>query len=96
MKIDAYNHILQRLFARVLAHPLPFTLDEKQEEVLQNIRRVYNYYQHMEQNARQAEVIPDWLVDKFAIAGNPEECRQKIETLAETGIDQIAIIPYGA
>ena len=82
--------------ARVLAHPLPFTLDEKQEEVLQNIRRVYNYYQHMEQKARQAEVIPDWLVDKFAIAGNPEECRQKIETLAETGIDQIAIIPYGA
>ena len=61
--------------ARVLAHPLPFTLDEKQEEVLQNIRRVYNYYQHMEQKARQAEVIPDWLVDKFAIAGNPEECR---------------------
>jgi 5,10-methylenetetrahydromethanopterin reductase len=49
----------------------------------------------MEARASQARVIPDWLVDRFAIAGSPEECRAQVETLKGSGIDQIAIIPYG-
>jgi 5,10-methylenetetrahydromethanopterin reductase len=81
--------------ARVVAHPLPFELDEKEQTVLEEIRRAYNYYQHMEQRASQAQVIPDWLVDKFAIAGTPSECRARVEELKGSGIDQIAIIPYG-
>jgi len=82
--------------ARVLAHPLPFLLDPKEQKVLEEIRQAYNYYQHMEQKASQAQVIPDWLVDKFAIAGTRQECRAQVERLRETGIHQIAIIPYGA
>jgi 5,10-methylenetetrahydromethanopterin reductase len=82
--------------ARVVAHPLPFALDEREQKVLDDIRKAYNYYQHMDQKADQAKVIPDWLVDKFAIAGTSEECRAKVEELKGNGIDQIAIIPYGA
>ena len=82
--------------ARVVAHPLPFLLDAKEQEVLDEIRRAYNYYQHMEQEASQAHVIPDWLVDKFAIAGTRKECAIQVERLRATGINQIAIIPYGA
>lgn len=82
--------------ARVVAHPLPFPLDPEEEKVLENIRRAYNYYQHMEQGAAQAKVIPDWLVDRFAVAGTVQECRARIEELRTTGINQIAIIPYGA
>ena len=81
--------------ARVLAHPLPFALDEREARVLEEIRKAYNYYQHMEARASQARVIPDWLVDRFAIAGSPEECRDRVEALGESGIQQIAIIPYG-
>jgi 5,10-methylenetetrahydromethanopterin reductase len=81
--------------ARVVAHPLPFVLDEKEKKVLEDIRRAYNYYQHMEQQASQAQVIPDWLVDKFAIAGTAKECRAQVERLSSSGINQIAIIPYG-
>jgi len=81
--------------ARVVAHPLPFALDPKEQKVLEDVRRAYNYYQHMQQEASQARVIPDWLVDKFAIAGNSQECRAKVQQLEESGIDQIAIIPYG-
>lgn len=80
--------------ARVLAHPLPFSLDEKEQKVLEEIRNAYNYYQHMDQKASQARVIPDWLVDKFAIAGTPSECRARVEELKDSGIDQVAIIPY--
>ena len=80
--------------ARVVAHPLPYVLDPKEQEVLQEIRKTYDYYHHMDQQANHAEVIPDWLVDKFAIAGTVAECRAQIERIKKTGIQQIAIIPY--
>jgi 5,10-methylenetetrahydromethanopterin reductase len=82
--------------ARVVAHPQPYVLDEKEQEVLADIRKTYDYYHHMEQEADHAEVIPDWLVDKFAIAGTVVECRTQVERIKKSGIQQIAIIPYGA
>jgi 5,10-methylenetetrahydromethanopterin reductase len=82
--------------ARVVAHPLPYVLDEREQKVLEEIRKTYDYYHHMDQQANHAEVIPDWLVDKFAIAGTVAECRAQIERIKKTGIQQIAIIPYSA
>ena len=80
--------------ARVVAHPLPYVLDPNEQKVLAEIRKTYDYYHHMDQQANHAEVIPDWLVDKFAIAGTIAECRKQIERIKKTGIQQIAIIPY--
>jgi 5,10-methylenetetrahydromethanopterin reductase len=80
--------------ARVVAHPLPYVLDPKEQKVLEEIRKTYDYYHHMDQQANHAEVIPDWLVDKFAIAGTVAECRAQIERIKKSGIQQIAIIPY--
>ncbi|HWO43883.1 MAG TPA: LLM class flavin-dependent oxidoreductase [Candidatus Eisenbacteria bacterium] len=82
--------------ARVVAHPLPYVLDPEEKKVLEEIRRTYDYYHHMDQQANHAEVIPDWLVDKFAIAGTVEQCREQIERIRQSGIQQIAIIPYSA
>ena len=82
--------------ARVVAHPLPYVLDPQEQKVLADIRKTYDYYHHMNQAANHAEVIPDWLVDKFAIAGSAAECRAQIERIKKTGIQQIAIIPYSA
>lgn len=80
--------------ARVVAHPLPYVLDPTEQKVLEEIRKTYDYYHHMDQQANHAEVIPDWLVEKFAIAGSVAECRAQIERIKKTGIQQIAIIPY--
>jgi 5,10-methylenetetrahydromethanopterin reductase len=82
--------------ARVVAHPQPYVLDPQEQKVLADIRKTYDYYRHMNQAADHAEVIPDWLVDKFAIAGTVSQCREQIERLKKTGIQQIAIIPYSA
>jgi 5,10-methylenetetrahydromethanopterin reductase len=82
--------------ARVVAHPLPYILDPNEQNVLQEIRKTYDYYHHMDQQANHAEVIPDWLVDKFAIAGTVAQCKEQIERIKKTGIQQIAIIPYSA
>ena len=80
--------------ARVVAHPLPYVLDPTEQKVLEEIRKTYDYYHHMDQQANHAEVIPDWLVDKFAIAGSVAECRAQIERIKKTGIQHIALIPY--
>ena len=80
--------------ARVVAHPLPYVLDPNEQKVLEEIRKTYDYYHHMDQQANHAEVIPDWLVDKFAIAGTVAECRAQVERIKKSGIQQIAIIPY--
>jgi 5,10-methylenetetrahydromethanopterin reductase len=82
--------------ARVVAHPLPYVLDPNEQKVLEEIRKTYDYYHHMDQQANHAEVIPDWLVDKFAIAGTVDQCRGQIARIKRTGIQQIAIIPYSA
>jgi 5,10-methylenetetrahydromethanopterin reductase len=82
--------------ARVVAHPQPYVLDEKEKKVLEEIRKTYDYYHHMDQEANHAEVIPDWLVDKFAVAGTVAECRAQVERIKKSGIQQIAIIPYSA
>jgi 5,10-methylenetetrahydromethanopterin reductase len=82
--------------ARVVAHPLPYVLDPNEQKVLEEIRKIYDYYHHMDQQANHAEVIPDWLVDKFAVAGTVEQCRAQIERIKKTGVNQIAIIPYSA
>ncbi|MGZ9262613.1 MAG: LLM class flavin-dependent oxidoreductase [Candidatus Binatia bacterium] len=80
--------------ARVVAHPLPYVLDPNEQKVLQEIRKTYDYYHHMDQQANHADVIPDWLVDKFAIAGSVAQCKAQIERIKKTGVQQIAIIPY--
>jgi len=80
--------------ARVVAHPLPYVLDPNEQKVLEEIRKTYDYYHHMDQQANHAEVIPDWLVEKFAIAGTVDQCREQIERIKKSGIQQIAIIPY--
>jgi 5,10-methylenetetrahydromethanopterin reductase len=80
--------------ARVVAHPLPYVLDPNEQKVLAEIRKTYDYYHHMDQQANHAEVIPDWLVDKFASSGTIVECRAQIARIKKTGIQQIAIIPY--
>ena len=81
--------------ARVVAHPQPYVFDTKEQKVLEEIRKAYDYYHHMDQEANHAEVIPDWLVDKFAVAGTVAECRAQVERIKKSGIKQIAIIPYG-
>jgi 5,10-methylenetetrahydromethanopterin reductase len=81
--------------ARAVNRPLPFELDEAERRVVAGIREAYDYAQHMDRASAQARVVPAWLVDRFAIAGGPAACRAALDGLRDTGIRQLAIIPYG-
>src|SRR5205823_1288016 len=72
--------------ARVLKRDLPFALSPEDERVVQEIRARYAYYEHMVVGTAHGEVVPDQLVEKFAIAGTPAEARAQLERLAATGL----------
>ena len=81
--------------ARVLKRDLPFALGPEDMAVVQKIREQYAYYEHMIAGTAHGEVVPDSLVEKFAVAGTPAEAREQLERLAATGlVDEIALIPH--
>jgi 5,10-methylenetetrahydromethanopterin reductase len=81
--------------ARVLKRDLPFPLSAEDAEVVREIREQYAYYEHMVVGTPHGEIVPDALVEKFAVAGTPAEARAQLERLAATGlVDEIALIPH--
>lgn len=81
--------------ARILKRPLPFQLDPATQEVVRRIYEHYEYYEHMVAGTAHGELVPDDLVEKFAIAGTPAEAREQMERVAATNlVDEIAIIPH--
>jgi 5,10-methylenetetrahydromethanopterin reductase len=81
--------------ARILKRTLPFELDTETQEVVRRIREQYSYYEHMVPGTAHGDLVPDALVEQFAIAGNPAEVYQQLGRLAATGmVDEIAIIPH--
>ena len=81
--------------ARILKRKLPFELDAPTMEVVRKIREQYEYYEHMVVGTQHGDLVPDELVERFAVAGTPEEAKAQFERLAATGlVDEIAIIPH--
>jgi 5,10-methylenetetrahydromethanopterin reductase len=81
--------------SRILKRKLPFALDAATEDVVRKIREQYEYYEHMVPGTAHGDVVPDELVERFAIAGTPTEAQQQLERLANSGlVDEIAIIPH--
>lgn len=80
--------------ARVCIRPLPASVDPSLQAAIDHIRDTYDYYHHMDTEADHADLVPDELVDLFALAGTPEECERRVREIAHLGIDQISIIPF--
>jgi 5,10-methylenetetrahydromethanopterin reductase len=81
--------------ARILKRRLPFELDEETMNVVRNIREQYVYDEHMVPGTAHGELVPDALVEQFALAGTPAEVHRQLERLASTGlVDEIAIVPH--
>lgn len=81
--------------SRILKRKLPFELDAATMDVVEQIRKQYEYYEHMVVGTAHGEVVPDEMVERFAIAGTPNEASEQIERLAASGlVDEIALIPH--
>lgn len=80
--------------ARVCIRPLPAEVDPSLQAAIDRIRDSYDYYHHMDTGAGHADLVPDELVDLFALAGSPDQCRDRLTALAGLGIDQVSIVPF--
>jgi 5,10-methylenetetrahydromethanopterin reductase len=80
--------------ARVVIRPLPAEVDPSLMAAIEKIRSTYDYYHHMDTEANHADLVPDELVDMFALAGTPDECQKRLQEIQGLGIDQVSIIPF--
>jgi len=80
--------------SRVAIRPLPAEIDPALQAAVERIRASYDYYHHMDTEADHADLVPDELVDLFALAGTPDECRERLKVVTDLGIDQVSIVPF--
>lgn len=80
--------------SRVAIRPLPAKVEPSLEQAIDRIRESYDYYQHMNTEASHADLVPDELVDLFALAGAPDECAQRLKEIEALGVDQVSIVPF--
>lgn len=59
--------------------------------VLESLRTSYDMKAHTRGDSRQAGVLTDDFVDRFAIAGPPEHCIARLKALKALGLDKVAI-----
>lgn len=79
--------------ARVVIRPLPAPIDELRMRDVEKIRASYDYYHHMDTEAAHGDIVTDDLVDLFALAGSPDQCRDRLTAIASK-VNQISIVPF--
>jgi 5,10-methylenetetrahydromethanopterin reductase len=69
-------------------------MDALTKRVSEQVREEYDFYEHMSPSARHREIIPDEVVDQFAIAGTADDCLKRCRELFDCGFDEITVRPY--
>lgn len=59
--------------------------------VLEALRSNYDMRAHTRGDSRQAGVLTDDFIDRFAIVGPPERCIERLRALASLGLDKVAL-----
>ena len=63
-------------------------------EVVQRLKQEYDYFEHTSAKARHAELVSDEMIDRYALAGTPQEVREKLEQLMRLpGFGKIIVQP---
>lgn len=82
--------------ASTVTQALRFGLPPEDVATVEAIRHAYDYYEHMVPGSPHARLVTDSLLQRFAVAGTPRECYERLAAIAETGIAQVSIIPFAA
>ena len=67
--------------------------DEADRQAVERLRQHYDTYHHMGPE-HDYLVRQEW-VDRFALAGTPDEVREKVKQYIAAGIDELTIVPCG-
>jgi 5,10-methylenetetrahydromethanopterin reductase len=85
---DAARYVRARVgIAALRRDPAEFSPDDR--AALEKIKAAFSPREHLRLNAAYTEQVTDSLIDKFALAGSPEACVDRIRRLMQTGIDEL-------
>jgi 5,10-methylenetetrahydromethanopterin reductase len=65
--------------------------DPATREVFERLHKGYDMRAHTRADSAQAAIMDDEFVDRFAIAGPPEHCLERLAELAGLGIDKVIV-----
>ncbi len=85
---DARRYVRSRVGIALL-NRMPADLDENELRAVEKIRGAHDPREHLQLKAGYAQHVTDSLVDKFALAGRPEECLERVRALVKTGVDEL-------
>ncbi len=66
---------------------------EEEQRAVERQWKEYNMYHHM--GPQHSHLVREQWVDQFAIAGTPDQVREKVRTIIRSGVDEIGIVPFG-
>jgi 5,10-methylenetetrahydromethanopterin reductase len=61
-------------------------------EAVAEVGRRYDSHQHLSNAADHSDVIPDALLDRFAVVGAPDRCVERLAELVGLGLDHLVIV----
>ena len=64
---------------------------DKDRGLLESLRTNYDMKQHTRGDSRQAGILTDDFIDRFAIVGTPDRCIERLKSLAKLGLDKVAL-----
>lgn len=89
----AYDQVRARVAAMLrLADPARF--NDEDRLVLERLRREYDMFAHADSMPEHAALVPEHLLDRYAIAGTPDEVQTRIDELTtDPRIDRVVVSP---
>jgi 5,10-methylenetetrahydromethanopterin reductase len=92
----AKPHVARQLNRRLRPDMLA-VLNQDEIRIAEEVRQRYDWYHHLESGGKHEDLIPDSIVDRFALAGTPAECREQFQRLRELWgdrVQQVGLVPY--
>jgi 5,10-methylenetetrahydromethanopterin reductase len=89
------RRIVRNRIANRAHHNFRFTLETVPPEELDGVKKFmagFNVMQPMEDRV-DPDLVNDYLVRRFSIAGTPEECIERVEELRDAGVQHLMLTP---
>ncbi len=73
---------------------MPVALTEEEEVAVGQLRREYDHFEHASVRPHHAALVPERLIDLFALAGTPADVGARVRAIAAIpGVSRLVMVP---
>jgi 5,10-methylenetetrahydromethanopterin reductase len=89
------RRIVRNRIANRAHHNFRFTLETVPQEELEGVKKFMNAFDVMKPMEERVDpdLVNDYLIRRFSIAGSPKECIERIEELRSAGVEHLMLTP---